>query len=91
MVLLIPCAAFFISQIDDWIRARDFRRMSAAALFLLTSWGLILGPFARQPRDQYERASEYILEAQIYHRLGEDQKALAMIEFIRQKFPGSLP
>jgi 4-amino-4-deoxy-L-arabinose transferase-like glycosyltransferase len=90
MVLLIPCAAFFMTCLCDWIRDRDFWKVSATAFGLLAGWGLILGPFARQPRDQYERASEYILVARIYHGLGDDQKALAMIEFIRQKFPGVL-
>jgi len=90
MILLIPCAAFFLGRVSNWIRNRDFRRASAAVFGLLAGWGLILGPLASQPREDYERASEYILEAQIYHRLGDDEKALAMIKFIRQKFPSAL-
>jgi 4-amino-4-deoxy-L-arabinose transferase-like glycosyltransferase len=88
MVMLIPCAAYFLAILYDWVRRREFGKACYASAALLVGWLLMLGPLARQPRRQYERASEYLVSAQIYERLGDEKKAREMMDVVRQRFPG---
>ena len=87
MVMLIPCAAYFLAILYEWVRRRDFQKACYGAAAVLAGWLLMLGPLARQPRQQYERASEYLVSAQIYERLGEEKKAREMMSLVRQRFP----
>jgi len=87
MVMLIPCAAYFLATLYEWAGKRDFRRVGSASAALVVGWALMLGPLARQPRQQYERASEYLVSARIYERLGDEKKAREMMEIVRQRFP----
>src|SRR5262249_14219598 len=91
MVMLIPCAAYFLAIFYEWTRGRDFRKAGYAGAALVVGWTLVLGPLARQPREQYERASEYLVSAQIYARLGDETKAREMMDIVRQRFPEFAP
>jgi len=90
VVFLIPWAAYFLVFLAGLIRERKFRYAISCGFVLLAGWGLILGPLARQPRNQYERPQEYMWSAIIFYQHGEQQKGNAMIALIRQKFPGAL-
>ncbi|HKF26740.1 MAG TPA: hypothetical protein VKB24_12200, partial [Candidatus Acidoferrum sp.] len=87
MVMLIPCAAYFLAAVLGWIRRREFRTAGYAGLAAAVGWLLMLGPLARQPRQQYERASEYLVSAEIYHRLGDETKSREMLDMARERFP----
>jgi 4-amino-4-deoxy-L-arabinose transferase-like glycosyltransferase len=89
MLILIPCAAYFLVWLYALISRRQYRGACYSAIALIAGWLLILGPLAHQPRGQYERPSEYVVSAQIYHLLGDQQKERAMLAFIRQNFPGA--
>lgn len=91
MSFLMPCAAYFLVFLWIFLRRREFLKAAYCGLPLLLGWTLILGPLSRQARDQYERPQEYLLSAEILHRLGEEQKAEAMLAYVRQKFPGMVP
>jgi hypothetical protein len=73
-----------------WMKQRQFRPAACYGVAVLMGWALMLGPFARQPRSQYERNQEYVFSAQILERLGEGQQEKAMLDLIRRKFPGLL-
>jgi hypothetical protein len=90
-VFWIPLAAYFLVFLYDLIGRREFRKTLAYGVALLAGWALILGPLSRRPRQEYERPAEYLFSAQVYHELGEEQKAQAMLSLVRQKFPGALP
>lgn len=90
-VLFIPLAAYLLASLNEWLRRRDFRKAIFCGAAIVVAWILVLGPLSRQPRALYERPAEYIVSANIYHQLGDEQRARAMIDFVRQRFPGALP
>ena len=89
MLFLMPCAAYFLVFLKDLYRQGKLRTLGYGFLALLAGWISVLGPLARQPRERYERASEYLVSAQIYHQLGDAKSEQAMREVIRQRFPDS--
>jgi hypothetical protein len=91
MLFLIPCAAYFLAFLADLLRQRRLRSFGYSLLALVGGWIAVLGPLARQPRDQYERVSEYLVCAQIYHQLGDRVREQEMLEVVRQRFPESAP
>jgi 4-amino-4-deoxy-L-arabinose transferase-like glycosyltransferase len=100
MLLFIPWAAYFFTFLGVLIRRREFHKAAYSGVALLAGCWLIqppraslsvLDPLSWQPPGEYERPVEYMLSAEIYHRLGEEQKAQAMISLVRRKFPGVLP
>jgi hypothetical protein len=90
MIFLIPLAGYSLALVAAWIEQRQFRSAACYGIAVLIGWTLMLGPFARQPRSQYERSQEYVFSAQILERLGERRQERAMLDLIRQKFPGLL-
>lgn len=90
-IFLIPWAAYFAVSFGVWIRRREFHKAAYYGAALLVAWALILGPLSRQPSERYERPAEYLVSAEIFHRLGEEQKAQEMLGLVRQRFPGALP
>lgn len=88
MNFLIPCAAYFLASLWTFLLRREFLKAANGGVALLAGWALILGPLSRQPRDQYERPQEYLLSAEILHLQGEEPKAEAMLDLVREKFPG---
>jgi 4-amino-4-deoxy-L-arabinose transferase-like glycosyltransferase len=90
LVLFIPWAAHLLAFLSAWVRHREFRKLAYSSLALLAGWALILGPLARQPQSQYERPLEYLMSAEIYHRLGNESQAQAMLALARRRFPGVL-
>ena len=91
MVMLIPCAAYFLAFLYGLIRRSEFRLASICCVVLLAGWWSVLGPLSQQPRERYERPNEYLLSVQLYHQLGDEPKAQAILDVVRQKFPGLLP
>jgi 4-amino-4-deoxy-L-arabinose transferase-like glycosyltransferase len=91
LLLFIPWAAYLLAYLFALVRHREFRKVAYSSLALLIAWVLILGPLARQPRSQYERPVEYLMSAEIYHSLGNESQAQAMLVLVRRKFPGALP
>jgi len=91
MLFFIPLAAHFLVFLRASIDRREFPKAAAYGAALLAGWALILGPLSRQPREFYERPAEYMLSAQIFHLLGQEQKAQAMLALVRHRFPGALP
>jgi hypothetical protein len=85
-VLFIPWAAYFFSYLVDLARARRIGLATCWGIVLLMGWLLVLGPLARQPRERYERPAEYLITAEIYHRLGNENAFLRTEAEIRQKF-----
>jgi hypothetical protein len=85
-VLFIPWAAYFFSYVVDLARARRILLATCWGMVLLMGWLLVLGPLARQPRERYERPAEYLITAEIYHRLGNENAFLRTEAEIRQKF-----
>jgi len=90
-VFLIPFAAYFCASLWVLIRRHEFIWVAGATAALLIGWGLVLGPFAKQPRSHYERPAEYVFAGWLYHRLGDEQRSNAMIDYVRRNFPGALP
>jgi hypothetical protein len=90
-VFFIPLAAYFLAFLRALVDRREFHKAASSVAALLAGWALILGPLSRQPRALYERSTEYLLSAQIFHELGKEQKAQAMLAFVRDRFPGALP
>lgn len=91
MIFFIPWAACFFAFILDSIRRHDVRKVVYCVLILLFGWVLVLGPLARQPRNDYERPAEYLLTASIYHQLGDEKHLTEMQSLIREKFPNLSP
>jgi hypothetical protein len=91
MMILIPCAAYFLAFLYGLIRRSEFRLASICCVVLLAGWWSVLGPLSQQPRERYERPNEYLLSVQLYHQLGDEPKAQAILDVVRQKFPGLLP
>jgi len=91
MIFFVPLAAYFLSQLAASIERRDFRSALYGVVAVCAAWALILGPLSRQPRAEYERRLEYLFSAQIFYRLGDQQREKAAEDEIRQKFPGFLP
>jgi 4-amino-4-deoxy-L-arabinose transferase-like glycosyltransferase len=89
MLFLMPCAAYFLVSLKDLLQQGKLRSLAYGLLALLAGWIGVLGPLARQPRERYERVSEYLVSAQIYHQLGDSRSEQAMREIIRQRFPES--
>jgi 4-amino-4-deoxy-L-arabinose transferase-like glycosyltransferase len=90
MIFFIPLAGYSLALVVAWIKRRQFRLAGCYVVAVLIGWALMLGPFARQPRSQYERNQEYVFSAEILERLGERQQEQAMLDLIRRKFPGLL-
>jgi hypothetical protein len=90
MIFFIPLAGYSLALFGAWIKERQFRPAAGYCAALLIGWALMLGPFARQPRSQYERNQEYVFSAQILERLGERQQEQARLDLIRLKFAGLL-
>jgi hypothetical protein len=84
-------AAHFLAFLRALIERREFPKVAAYGAALLAGWAFILGPLSRQPRELYERPAEYLISAQIFHELGQEQKAQAMLALVRHRFPGALP
>lgn len=91
MIFLIPWAACFLLFVWQLIRGGKYRPALYAVLAVCLGWALELGPLSRQPRDQYERPSEYVACIGVFHFMGDPQKARAMADFVRHRFPGALP
>jgi 4-amino-4-deoxy-L-arabinose transferase-like glycosyltransferase len=91
MLFLIPCAAYFLAFLADLLRQKRLRSFGYSLLALVGGWIAVLGPLARQPREQYERVSEYLVCAQIYHQLGDRVREQEMLEVVRQRFPEFAP
>jgi len=85
-LLLIPWAAYFLSYFWGLLQRRDFRVAGGWGAILLLGWGLVLGPLARQPRQQYERPAEYVLAARICQQLGWEKEWAQTQRELRQKF-----
>jgi hypothetical protein len=90
-IFLIPWAAYFAVSLGAWIGRREFHKAAYYGAALLVAWALVLGPLSRQPSERYERPAEYLVSAEIFHRLGEEQKAQEMLGLVRQRFPETLP
>jgi hypothetical protein len=90
-LLLIPWAACFFTHLVDCARTGQFRAAGLMAAGLVVGWSLSLGPLARHPRQQYERPTEYEIAIYVYEKLGDQAKANATRELIRQKFPNYKP
>jgi 4-amino-4-deoxy-L-arabinose transferase-like glycosyltransferase len=90
ILAFIPWAAYFLCYLGSLIRRREFIRAAYFGAALLVGWILLLGPLAQQPTDHYERPTEYIFSAEIFHQLGQNQNEKAMLDLIRAKFPGAL-
>ena len=84
-------AAHFLVFARTLLERREFYKAASYGVALLVGWALILGPLSRRPRELYERPAEYMISAQIFHQLGEEGKAQAMLALVRQKCPGVLP
>jgi len=91
MLMLIPCAAYFLVFLYGLMWRSELRMASIYCVVLLAGWWSVLGPLSQQPRERYERPNEYVISAELYHRLGDEPKAQAMLDVVRQKFPGLLP
>jgi 4-amino-4-deoxy-L-arabinose transferase-like glycosyltransferase len=91
MVFFIPLAAYFIVFMRNLIGRREIHTAAFYCAALLAGWALILGPLSRQPRVLYDRPTEYLLSAQVFHELGKEQKAQAMLDFVRRRFPDAVP
>lgn len=91
MLFFIPWAAYFLRIVWGFVSRREFRAAAYCGVAVLFGWVLILGPLSRQPREQYIRPAEYIGSAAVLRLLGQEQQARAMLDFVRQKFPGTLP
>jgi 4-amino-4-deoxy-L-arabinose transferase-like glycosyltransferase len=87
MVFLLPCAGYFLACLWSYLQNREFAKVALCGLYLLAAWGLLLGPLARRPGTQYERPQEYLISSEIYHALGQEEKATEMLEAVRLKFP----
>jgi hypothetical protein len=74
MIFFIPLAGYSLALCNAWIREREFRPGACYGAAVLMGWALMLGPFAGQPRSQYERNQEYVFSAQVLERLGERQQ-----------------
>ena len=85
-VFMIPLAAYFLVYLYALVCQRHFSGSIAYGAAVVISWVLILGPLSRQPRQQYERPAEYIFSAEIYHQHGDDQKALAILNWVHANF-----
>jgi len=87
MIFFIPFAACFVAWLWSRLREREYPKVAFAAAALLVGWGLVLGPFARQPRRQYERAAEYLMAGWVYQQLGDEQRSKEMLDLVRRRFP----
>jgi hypothetical protein len=85
MLFFIPWAAYFLADLGTLLVQREFRKALYRAATLLVGYALLLGPLSQQPLDQYERPQEYILAAQVYHRLSSEAQAQAMRRLATQK------
>jgi hypothetical protein len=88
MLFLIPWAAYFLAAFIASMRQHALRNAFYYGVPLLVGYALVLGPLAQQPRNRYERPAEYILAAQVYHQLGQEQEAQAMRALAREKYLG---
>jgi hypothetical protein len=85
-LLLIPWAGVLFVFLADSIRRHKFRAAVYCGYFLAVGWLLVLWPLARYPRSQYERPVEYLASAEIYQRLGWQEKLSEMQKLIQRKF-----
>ena len=88
MLFLIPWAAYFLTAFVASIRRHELRNAFSFGAPLVLGYALVLGPLSQHPRNRYERPAEYIVAAQIYHKLGEEQKSQAMMLLAREKYLG---
>lgn len=88
MLFFIPWAAYFLTILVNFIRRAEYRPAISSIAALLVGYTLVLGPLAQQPSDKYQRSAEYVLAIQIYHQLGQEQKAQAMRALARQRLQG---
>jgi hypothetical protein len=91
MIFFIPSAAYMLVYLWALIARHQYRHACYYAVTLLAGWALLLGPLSREPRESYERPVEYLVSAEIYHRLGDDRKAQEIRAFVRQRFPRAVP
>jgi 4-amino-4-deoxy-L-arabinose transferase-like glycosyltransferase len=90
LLFFLPWAAYLLAYLFALLRQREFRKLAYSSTALLAGWVLILGPLARQPRTQYERPVEYLISAEVYHRIGNESEAQKMLAIVRRRFPGVL-
>jgi hypothetical protein len=88
MLFFIPWAAYFLTILSASIRRRELQRTLCYGAALLVGYTIVLGPLSQQPRNRYDRPQEYTVAAQIYHQLGDEQKAQAMRALARKKTLG---
>jgi 4-amino-4-deoxy-L-arabinose transferase-like glycosyltransferase len=85
-IVFIPWAAYFLSYLFSLIRERRALLAGCWGIALLLGWCLVLGPLARQARQRYERPAEYLITAEIYQKLGNEDGFSRTEAEIRQKF-----
>jgi 4-amino-4-deoxy-L-arabinose transferase-like glycosyltransferase len=86
MILWIPWAAYFL--ITTWRAFYQNRRLAwTLVIAVVLGWAACLTVFARVPKTQYERPWEYLIAISVYRDEGQTDKAEAMKQLFREKFP----